>query len=135
VRTPSDNIQGRLLYAASAGTSILVDLRGSGLPKIIHWGADLGPVTHSSLTALSNTSVPPVVSNLIDGPVSVSIVPEAHTGWMGSPGLRGSRDGQGWSTRFQISEAHLDASVERRPPPSSGSETSVIVDGGSVMAP
>jgi alpha-galactosidase len=82
------------------GVSILVDLTGGRLPALVHWGADLGDQAHSDAAALIDTGVPPKGSNLTDEPVRLSLLPEHWTGWVGRPGITGSRAGQAWSPQF-----------------------------------
>ena len=82
------------------GVSILVDLTGGRLPALAHWGADLGDHVQSDAAVLVEGGVPPVVSNLVDEPVRLSLVPEHWTGWAGRPGITGSRAGRAWSPKF-----------------------------------
>ncbi|MFC5056418.1 alpha-galactosidase [Saccharothrix xinjiangensis] len=80
--------------------SLVLRCKSSGLPEILHWGADLGP--EASLDALASTSVPAVVPNSTDIPSGVAVVPEHATAWPGLPGLRGHREGRDWSPLFTV---------------------------------
>lgn len=50
----------------------------------------------------------PAGLNQVDKPVRVAIQPEQWTGWMGRPGLRGSRLGQAWSPQFKVYDITVD---------------------------
>lgn len=107
------DVLGTVVHLRGDAASFVVDLRGPGSPVIAYWGAPLGQLTAVQLASLVALSVPPFVDNLIDTPVSVGVIPEAVTGWMGAPGVRGSRsDGTGWATRFALVEAHLGSTAE-----------------------
>ncbi|MBB5778968.1 alpha-galactosidase [Nonomuraea jabiensis] len=103
--TKSSDATRRVVHLRSAGTALILDLRQTGLPTVVHWGADPGPCDEAELEAVAEAAVPPHVINLVDGPVSHSVLPEGHTGWFGIPGLSGSRGGQAWAPRFTVSEA------------------------------
>jgi alpha-galactosidase len=90
----------RLAHLRAGGVSVVLDLPADGLPAVLHWGADLGPDVGDLAAALA----PVRVNNAPDVPVRVSVLPENSTGWVGTPGLRGHRDGDAWSTRFERSE-------------------------------
>ena len=90
------------------GVSILVDLTGGRLPALVHWGADLGDHGQSDAAGLIEGGVPPVVSNLVDEPVRLSLVPEHWTGWAGRPGITGS------APAGLVAEVHHDLTVDRR---------------------
>ncbi len=95
------------LHLRSAGTSLVLDCRGDGLPSVLHWGRDLGDLGAAEsevLHALAVASVAPLVSNTMDGAVPLSLLPEASGGWAGTPGLLAHRDGRDFSTRFVVRE-------------------------------
>ena len=37
-------------HLRAAGTSFVLDARGTGVPVVIHWGSDLGAVSYTHLT-------------------------------------------------------------------------------------
>lgn len=90
------------------GVGVLLDLTDGRLPAILHWGADLGPLTLDDARALALAARPPVAPNLPDVPPRLAVLPEHHTGWVGRPGVSGSRDGRDWSPRFAVTGAALD---------------------------
>ncbi|MFI6128446.1 alpha-galactosidase [Micromonospora sp. NPDC051141] len=111
-----------IVHLRRAGTSLVLDARGPGLPRVVHWGADLGPLSAEELPALVDVTVPPVVPSSFDAPTVLSLLPEASAGWGGRPGLAGHRDGRDWSTAFR--QTGLDVHDEPVPPspPAAGQE-------------
>ncbi|WP_319460872.1 alpha-galactosidase [Micromonospora sp. RTP1Z1] len=97
-----------VIHLRRARTSLVLDARGPGLPRVVHWGADLGPLPAEDLPALVDATVPPVVPSSFDAPTVLSLLPEASAGWSGRPGLAGHRNGRDWSTAFRLD--HLDVS-------------------------
>ncbi len=90
------------VHLRSGGTSVVVDASGDALPRIVHWGPDLGPLDDETLASVvdAHRSIP--VSGGLDVAVPVAVLPEASAGWTGQPGLAGHRDGSGFSTRLQV---------------------------------
>jgi alpha-galactosidase len=82
------------------GTSVLLDVRAGQLPAIVHWGPDLGELSDADAEALMLTGVAPVAANVVDEPVRIALLPEHWTGWVGRPGISGSRSGTAWSPKF-----------------------------------
>jgi alpha-galactosidase len=101
----------------AAGVGVVVDARGDALPRIVHWGADLGEVPPAGLAAVSDAAVPPVPHSSWDVPVVVGLLPEASRGWLGRAGLEGSRDGEAFAPRFV----------------QTGLTSSALPDGGAVL--
>ncbi|MCW3839129.1 alpha-galactosidase, partial [Micromonospora yasonensis] len=97
-----------LLHLRRARTSLVLDARGPGLPRVVHWGADLGPLPADDLPALVDATIPPVVPSSFDAPMVLSLLPEASAGWSGRPGLAGHRDGRDWSTAFRLDGVDVD---------------------------
>ncbi|MGW3607000.1 alpha-galactosidase [Micromonospora sp. NPDC005161] len=91
-----------ILHLRRARTSLVLDARGPGLPRIAHWGGDIGDLDDDGLRQLVDATVPPVVPSSFDEPTVLSLLPEPSAGWSGRPGLAGHRDGTGWSTAFRL---------------------------------
>jgi alpha-galactosidase len=100
-----------VVYLSASGCSLLVDVTNGRMPAIHHWGADLGAVSSDQARALVEGARPAIRPNEVDEPVRVAVLPEHHTGWLGRPGLSGSRAGRSWSTRFDVRSVHLDGSA------------------------
>ncbi len=92
----------------SDGVSLVLDISAGHLPSVLHWGADIGSLTKRDIDGLNLSSVNPTGLNQADDPVRVAILPEQWTGWMGRPGLQGSRQGQAWSPQFTTRSIDVD---------------------------
>lgn len=97
-----------LLRNAEEDVCVLIDISGGGLPAIVHWGADLGPVDAAAFAQVQIAREPTSDPNSVDQAVRLAVVPEARTGWTGRPGLSGSRAGRDWSPWFRSDEVLLD---------------------------
>ncbi|ROP60901.1 alpha-galactosidase [Curtobacterium sp. ZW137] len=101
-----------LVHLTTAGVSLVLDCTDARLPSVVHWGAALGELSTEDLQAIVTAGREPIVSNAVDEPIRVAILPEPHAGWSGKPGVSGHRDGEDWSPRFTttsidvIGEAH-----------------------------
>jgi alpha-galactosidase len=95
----------------SAGVSLVLDVSAGQLPAIIHWGADLGTLEVADVQALILSNVDPGGPNVVDEPVRVAMLPEHWTGWVGRPGLSGSRAGRAWSPKFTATEVRVDGNT------------------------
>ena len=85
----------------------------------MHWGADLGALEVADAQALILSNIDPGGANVVDQPIRLAILPEHWTGWVGRPGLSGSRAGRAWSPKFTATEVRLDgkAVIARDGPP------------------
>jgi alpha-galactosidase len=92
----------------SEGVSLVLDVSAGQLPAIVHWGADLGILELVDAEALILSNVDPGGPNLVDEPVRLAVLPEHWTGWVGRPGLSGSRAGRDWSPKFTATEVRVD---------------------------
>ncbi|WP_432744936.1 alpha-galactosidase [Streptomyces sp. JH002] len=97
---------GTIVHLRAAGVSLVLNCTGTGLPRAVHWGADLGELSAAALAALVRASVPPVAPNSTDETVPVSLLPEQSAGWLGTPGLTGHRAGADFSTAFAVTALH-----------------------------
>jgi len=92
----------------SEGVSLVLDVSNGQLPAIVHWGADLGTLELADVEALILSNIDPDGPNVVDEPVRLAILPEHWTGWVGRPGLSGSRAGRAWSPKFTATEVRID---------------------------
>ncbi|MDT0267579.1 alpha-galactosidase [Streptomyces sp. DSM 44915] len=93
---------GSYLNFRSAGTALVLDCTAGGLPRVVHWGADLGDLDQDTLAGLARAVVPQIASNNVDLPVPLALLPEHSAGWQGTPGLTGHRAGADFSTAFAV---------------------------------
>ncbi|WP_372438585.1 alpha-galactosidase [Cellulomonas dongxiuzhuiae] len=87
-----------LLHLRAAGVSLVLDL--AGLPRVLHWGADLGDLDETGLADLRRAARPAGMGSPVEGGVGHTVLPPQADGWLGTPGLTGSRAGRAWSAAF-----------------------------------
>jgi alpha-galactosidase len=90
------------------GVTAVVDLTDGRLPALPYWGADLGELSAADVRALARASEFPGAPNIIDDHVRLAVLPEHWTGWLGRPGLSGSRSGRDWSPKFATTALLVD---------------------------
>lgn len=100
-----------LVHLRSAGVGLVVDLTDDGLPRVLHWGADLGPLDDDGLRQLRLASARQPIGGSAAGEVPVAVLPEQSAGWLGTPGLSGHREGRHFSTAFRTTASRLDGGV------------------------
>lgn len=96
-------------HLRAAGVSVVLDCSGPRLPRVVHWGADLGDLDQVTLENLVRADIQAVVTNVPDQPITPGVLAEHSTGWMGLPGLLGHRAGRSWSTLFQVTTTTTSA--------------------------
>ncbi|MFC4121062.1 alpha-galactosidase [Nonomuraea zeae] len=103
---------------SAAGTALVLDGSGPGLPRVRHFGAALGPVTGTELL--------PALASLTPAP---PLLPAQGDGWYGRPGLSGARPGEHWPVRWTLDALDLDAA-----PGAGGTVTVTASDGRAGLA-
>jgi alpha-galactosidase len=76
---------------SAAGTCLVIDTEGTGLPRVRHFGADLGEVSGADLL--------PVFASLTPAPPLVAVQGDS---WYGRPGLSGTRASGHWPVRWTL---------------------------------
>ncbi len=84
----------------NGGTAVALHLEPDSLPEVLHWGIDLGPLPSDALAAWGSVGGG-VVSGGSDVPPRLTLVPHQAEGWTGTPGLLGSRAGEGLYPAFR----------------------------------
>src|SRR4051812_24646279 len=84
---------GVIHHLRAAGVSVLLDARGTGVPTIVHWGRDLGPLSDAEAAALADASVPAVPPSSLDQPLRVSLAAGRAEAWTGRPAVGVHRPG------------------------------------------
>lgn len=97
-----------IAHLRRAGSSVLVDLRDGRLPRILHWGADLGELADDELRMLADAQQPTIGDSAVTYPQPVPVVPQLAEGWLGRPGIAGSRDGRAFAPLFRAADSTLD---------------------------
>ena len=88
----------RLTHLRAAGVSLVVDTTG-GIPSVLHWGRDLGPLTEVALEALRLTAQTAALHNAPDIPRRFPLLPGERDDWSGTPALSGHRSGSATTPR------------------------------------
>ncbi|WP_457252616.1 alpha-galactosidase [Pedococcus sp. P5_B7] len=88
----------------SAGTCLVLDTSGGGLPRVLHWGADLPDAVVAELAGIV---VGPVPQNGLDEPWPLTVLPTTGDGWLGTPGYAAHRAGGAAAPRWDVT-AELD---------------------------
>src|SRR5919106_1795561 len=89
------------LHLAAGGTSLVVDLGDSRLPRILHWGEPLGETDAAELDALALAAQPAIGDSPVTYPQPVPVLAQLGEGWLGRPGLVGDSDGRRWAPYFR----------------------------------
>ncbi|MFJ8896453.1 alpha-galactosidase [Leifsonia sp. NPDC102414] len=103
-----------LVHLRAGGTSVVVLLDGNRLPRILHWGDDLGELDAGELRTIAQVSLPAVGDSVVTYPQPVPVLAQLHEGWLGRPGLVGDSGGRRWAPVFRTARSELvttDASV------------------------
>ena len=78
-----------LVHLRAAGVSVVVDLTGGTLPRVLHWGSDLGDLDAAALHAARLGWRPVAHGFPVDGEVEIAVLPQESAGFLGTPGLVG----------------------------------------------
>jgi alpha-galactosidase len=109
-------------HLRAAGVSVIVDSRGAGVPALLHWGRDVGPLADADLVSFADASVPAVSPSSIDVPARFSLLPGLADGWSGRPAVDIACARVGWRlahTRhagnvLEVSSERADATATTR---------------------
>ncbi|MCG2799885.1 MAG: alpha-galactosidase [Cellulomonas sp.] len=93
----ASTVDAGFVHLRAGGVSVVLATDGPRLPRLLHWGADLGGLDGAELAALATAVEPPLHHSPTDVVHGISLVPEQEAGWIGRPGIQGSRDGRDWS--------------------------------------
>ena len=89
----------------SAGTCLVFDTSGEGLPRVLHWGADLPDAAIADLPGIVVGPVPP---NALDEPWPLTVLPTSGDGWLGTPGYAAHRAGGAAAPRWDVTVVRPD---------------------------
>jgi len=98
----------RVVHLRRGGTSVVLRLDPQVLPCVLHWGPDLGDPSPEELDGLGLALQSPPSDTAVLTQEAVSLLPQHSTGWIGRPGLFGSRDGRAWSVAFDEVSHHVE---------------------------
>ncbi|WP_211234764.1 alpha-galactosidase [Glycomyces arizonensis] len=95
------------------GVALVLTHPETGLPAVLHWGADLGPLEKDDLAALERATSRQTAPGTLDAAWRVPLVPQESDGWPGRPGLLATRDGRPVYPRWTTAvEQDGEAAVE-----------------------
>ncbi|MFI5613888.1 alpha-galactosidase [Amycolatopsis sp. NPDC051903] len=103
---PSPSVVG----LRAGGTSFAVEL-AHPVPRVLHWGADLGELSEADTEALRLTAGAAVLNNAPDGPRAFSVWPTEADTWSGTPAVSGHVAGRGAVPRPVLSGFRHDANT------------------------
>ncbi|WP_250302795.1 alpha-galactosidase [Streptomyces sp. A 4/2] len=78
----------RTVRLRAAGVSLVVELCAP-VPRILHWGEDLGELTDEDCAALGLTADGAALINALDAPRQFTVWPTEADGWSGTPAHQG----------------------------------------------
>jgi alpha-galactosidase len=94
----------RWLILRRAGVMVVLDVGGPVLPRVVHWGADLGELSHADCPSLPGAAFDLDSDDVRDGDVPVTLSPSRAHGWSGWPGLTGHRGGVATQPLFTLTD-------------------------------
>ncbi|MCU1409743.1 MAG: glycoside hydrolase clan [Rhodoglobus sp.] len=100
-----------VIHLRAGGTSVVVATDSGRLPRILHWGADLGELTDAALDDLARAALPAVGDSAVTYPQPVPVVAQLPEGWLGRPGVVGSSGGARWAPQFRDATYALDGTL------------------------
>ncbi len=103
--TPAD---GPVVLRAD-GVCVVVDLVGGEAPRLLHYGADLGPSI--DVDGLRAAVEHPVLRASFATPVRPGLLPTEGEGWLGRPGVAGHRASRQLLPRLELERATSDGSA------------------------
>lgn len=92
------------------GVSLVLASPESGLPSVLHWGRDLGPLSEGDLAALGTATSRQTAPGTLDTAWRLPLLPQESDGWSGRPGLLATREGRPVHPRWRASIEHADES-------------------------
>jgi alpha-galactosidase len=88
------------------GVALILAHPEAGLPSVLHWGADLGPLADDDLAALDRATSRQTAPGTLDAAWRLPLVPQDADGWSGRPGLLATREGRPVFPRWTTAVAH-----------------------------
>ena len=99
MRTSTKALQSSVIVLSAGATSVVVDV--AAVPCVLHWGP-LVPAEQAGEAFLASLAETQHGADGLTGAARFpGLLPEQSTGWLGTPGLEGHRDGASFSTKFE----------------------------------
>ncbi|GAB3160566.1 alpha-galactosidase [Myceligenerans halotolerans] len=109
------------------GVAIVLEHPDSGLPSVLHWGADLGPLSAADQAALGAATDPRTPPGALDAGPRVPLLPQESDGWAGRPGILMLRDGRPVFPRWTVTDRTGDDATLRLTATSDGLELRTVL--------
>lgn len=93
-----------VIHLHNGGTSVVFDISSGTQPIVVYWGPHLVGVGEKDLADIALAAIPQRVSGGQDLTPRLTLIPLAADGWLGTPGLKISRQGGGFSTVLELEE-------------------------------
>ncbi|MER6117614.1 alpha-galactosidase [Streptomyces sp. NPDC001743] len=94
----------RIAHLRAAGVSFVVELR-TPVPRVLHWGEDLGELTGEDLACLALSAEAASLHSALDEPRQFTVWPTQADGWSGTPAHEGHRGGTATTPRITMTGA------------------------------
>lgn len=94
----------RIAHLRAAGVSFVVELRAP-LPRVLHWGEDLGELGDDGLASLALSADAASLHSALDEPRQFTVWPTQADGWSGTPAQEGHRAGTATTPRVTMTGA------------------------------
>ncbi|MGH3415127.1 MAG: alpha-galactosidase [Actinocrinis sp.] len=88
-----------LISMAAGGAELLLDASGDSVPRVVHWGAELGPLADGGAGLGSALAVAGAGAQY-----GTALIPSPGDGWFGRPALSGHRNGTAVPVRLRLVE-------------------------------
>jgi alpha-galactosidase len=105
-----DGRKTRTLWAG--GVSVVVHLPERGLPEVLHWGRDLGDLSHGDVEQLRRARTRSVSPSALDAPWPLTLVPGEQDGWEGRPGFAAHRAGHVQYPQWTVADSGFETDVD-----------------------
>ncbi|MBK4346278.1 alpha-galactosidase [Lacisediminihabitans sp. G11-30] len=96
-----------VIHLRAGGVSVVFDARRA-LPRVLHWGADLGDLSTEELDAFALIAGPSQLHNSPDEPRAFTVWPTQFDGWSGTPAITGHRAGVATTPRVALDRVERD---------------------------
>ncbi|MBT2474178.1 alpha-galactosidase [Microbacterium sp. ISL-103] len=90
----------------AAGAAFILQI-SDPIPRVLHWGADIGDLSPATVSALALTAGPAQLNNSPDIPRTFSALPTEYEGWSGTAALSGHAHGRATTPRPRLVTHHV----------------------------
>ncbi|MET0352507.1 MAG: alpha-galactosidase, partial [Plantibacter flavus] len=102
----------RLHVLRGGGVALVLATAVDGLPEVLHWGRDVGPVPDTDVDDLLLALGRPVTPSGFDVPWPLTVLPTERDGWEGRPAIAGHVDGEPLVPRWRDVDVDVDVAID-----------------------